>query len=352
MIICPNCGKEISEDVVHCGHCGHQIETEQKKTMMGFGAVDPEKLKKDVEDAKKAKSATESDAGSEEKSTPDGGDGGDDVDMGPTKMMDEFKLPKPGKKDDAQEIAGAPTAAMGSVDVEDENKGLAAPDEVEEASSESGGSASVDVEQPAKEKPGASAMAVETAEDSQEDTGGDDEAAAGDEGRIEVTMPDPQPRDEPGAVGDAMAAKDNADGDAPSPSGEIGQELADATGEDSEPELEQEANQAAPADDAGAEGKDGEGDAARASGRDLMQMRSGGRAAPDEAGEAQRSEAGLDTDGESPLDSVGEKEQKSRRRTILIVMAILFAVMGCCMGAAILTYTMGGLESLGVLGIG
>ncbi len=41
MKICPNCGKEVSETSIHCGHCGHRLQVEQKKTMIGMGAVDP-----------------------------------------------------------------------------------------------------------------------------------------------------------------------------------------------------------------------------------------------------------------------------------------------------------------------
>ena len=43
MITCPNCGKDVSEDAVHCGHCGHRLQPKQQnKTMLGMGAIDPE----------------------------------------------------------------------------------------------------------------------------------------------------------------------------------------------------------------------------------------------------------------------------------------------------------------------
>ncbi len=54
MNICPNCGKEVSEDAAHCGHCGHRLEVEQKKTMLGLGAVDPEWQEK-FEEAREAR---------------------------------------------------------------------------------------------------------------------------------------------------------------------------------------------------------------------------------------------------------------------------------------------------------
>lgn len=51
MISCPNCGKTVAEDALHCGHCGHKLEqTTSQKTMMGF-ALSPEDLQKAIQEA-------------------------------------------------------------------------------------------------------------------------------------------------------------------------------------------------------------------------------------------------------------------------------------------------------------
>ncbi len=51
MISCPNCGKSVADDAVHCGHCGHKIEmATNQKTMMGF-SLSPEDLQKAIAEA-------------------------------------------------------------------------------------------------------------------------------------------------------------------------------------------------------------------------------------------------------------------------------------------------------------
>jgi hypothetical protein len=63
MISCPNCGKEVVESAVHCGHCGHRLQGEQKKTMIGMGAVDPALLREQIEQARtEAEAKVEADA--------------------------------------------------------------------------------------------------------------------------------------------------------------------------------------------------------------------------------------------------------------------------------------------------
>lgn len=103
MNICPNCGKEVSEDAAHCGHCGHRLEVEQKKTMLGLGAVDPE-WKKKMEEARGTSS---------EQSASDGGEAPSDIAMDKTEAMEAVDFPdtapmEPGfdKSDEA-----APSAA-------------------------------------------------------------------------------------------------------------------------------------------------------------------------------------------------------------------------------------------------
>lgn len=60
MIQCPECGKDIADDVAHCGYCGAQVETAAgKKTMIGFAAVTDETLRQAAEQAKQARETAE-----------------------------------------------------------------------------------------------------------------------------------------------------------------------------------------------------------------------------------------------------------------------------------------------------
>ncbi|MFU8803640.1 MAG: zinc ribbon domain-containing protein [Bradymonadaceae bacterium] len=52
MITCPNCGKPVAEDVVHCGHCGHRMDHENKKTMLGMAAINADELQRAIAEAK------------------------------------------------------------------------------------------------------------------------------------------------------------------------------------------------------------------------------------------------------------------------------------------------------------
>lgn len=57
MISCPNCGKSVADDAVHCGHCGHKIElVTNQKTMMGF-SLSPEDLQKAIAEAGQQRAA-------------------------------------------------------------------------------------------------------------------------------------------------------------------------------------------------------------------------------------------------------------------------------------------------------
>ncbi len=57
MISCPNCGKSVADEAVHCGHCGHKIEpATNQKTMMGF-SLSPEDLQKAIAEAGQQRAA-------------------------------------------------------------------------------------------------------------------------------------------------------------------------------------------------------------------------------------------------------------------------------------------------------
>lgn len=106
MNICSNCGKEVSVGVAHCGHCGHRQEVDQKRTMIGMGAVDPEWQQKLIaaRAAAKEKEKAAEQAGDAQEQGSEGGpasgvvfEDDEDLGMAPTQMMDTVsreQLPK------------------------------------------------------------------------------------------------------------------------------------------------------------------------------------------------------------------------------------------------------------------
>lgn len=103
---CPDCGENLADDAVHCGHCGAKVEESEDdggKTMFGMGALTDEDL---------AQAAGE--AGGE------GGDGDDNSGGG-------FRLPRPSEMDgeDADESEDRADSTSGSE--EGERPGLKGP---------------------------------------------------------------------------------------------------------------------------------------------------------------------------------------------------------------------------------
>lgn len=121
MITCPNCDKEVADDTVHCGYCGHKIKEEggQKKTMFGMAALGGDDLKKAVEEAKRAKQdEAESSKGggfklpspkpSSAKSSSPGSGASEGASSGAgfeRSGSGRFALPKPGEKSEAEDTA-------------------------------------------------------------------------------------------------------------------------------------------------------------------------------------------------------------------------------------------------------
>lgn len=118
MITCPNCGKSVAEGVAHCGHCGHKMDIENKKTMLGMPAINAGDLQRSIAEAKDAAgSATQplptpspaTQPAAEEKPklklpTPGGGAPSSSTGGG-------FSLPKPSSAPAPQEeVAEAPDA--------------------------------------------------------------------------------------------------------------------------------------------------------------------------------------------------------------------------------------------------
>lgn len=100
---CPDCGENLADDAVHCGHCGTKVEEEEKdsnKTMFGVGALSDEDLEKAAQQAKKKSENQRTQEGA--KASPDGGDGG------------EFRLPTPGEMGDDKLTQGNDGGSDGS----------------------------------------------------------------------------------------------------------------------------------------------------------------------------------------------------------------------------------------------
>ncbi len=295
MISCPNCGREIPDDVAHCGHCGHRIEVEQKKTMMGMGALDLDQLKDDVEKGRKAKEKRQAqqkpDSASEESEEND--------ELAATELLDQFNPPgadaEPGDSGDAsapeeggEELMTAPTAAMDAVDFSDESDQEAAPPPRpgEGPSKQTsltppadliGGSAS----EPSEPTPEAKSGGVELASDVATPPGG----PSSEQKRVEIGSPG------------AEASLDDTIPEAP-PAAEEGLAGGQAMDE-SEPVSKE------PDDDSAPESP--------GPGMAQMQQRFGGGGGDEEA-----------------FDSFEDVEDQGKGRTILLIGVVLFVVMGCC----------------------
>ena len=90
MNICPNCGKEVDDNARHCGHCGHKLQIDQKKTMLGMAAIDPQELQKRIAEARPAGRGEER---ASEEEPPAGA--GPAPEMAPTEVMEPVRLPQP-----------------------------------------------------------------------------------------------------------------------------------------------------------------------------------------------------------------------------------------------------------------
>ncbi|RDV38164.1 zinc ribbon domain-containing protein [Bradymonadaceae bacterium TMQ3] len=126
MNTCPNCGKEVDDNARHCGHCGHKLQIDQKKTMLGMAAIDPHELQKRIAEARPAQKGEERVS---EKAGPQSSESaGPDPEMALTEVMEPVRFPRPEDaharaeasvaSDDAQpegeqdDIAIGPTEAM------------------------------------------------------------------------------------------------------------------------------------------------------------------------------------------------------------------------------------------------
>ena len=102
MISCPNCGKDIADDSVHCGYCGQEIVPGGgKKTIMGFGAITEDVLRKAAEEAKEARAQAEKEA--EKQSAGAAGGFGERVES-------KLKIPKPVLPPSTEQDTAARTA--------------------------------------------------------------------------------------------------------------------------------------------------------------------------------------------------------------------------------------------------
>ncbi|RAL22156.1 hypothetical protein DL240_09885 [Lujinxingia litoralis] len=115
MNICPNCGKEVDENARHCGHCGHKLQIEQKKTMLGMAAIDPAELRAHLARARDTADAADAASTGAPASSPE---------MAPTEVMASISAPaesgvesesaEPGFEDEVDAATG-PTQAMSAL---------------------------------------------------------------------------------------------------------------------------------------------------------------------------------------------------------------------------------------------
>jgi len=144
---CPECGENLADDAVHCGHCGAQVEEggeDNKETMFGVGALSDEDLE-----------------GIEE-----GGEGDDD---------DDFRLPSPGE--------------MGGDDQDGEDR---TDRGAEGAPDQGGGEGRPGLKGPSDEDDAAALAETEALPslDEQEDRGREQEGSDLEEGRISSPGPE------------------------------------------------------------------------------------------------------------------------------------------------------------------
>jgi len=129
---CPDCGEQVADDAVHCGHCGAKVEEErsEKQTMFGVGTVDADSLKSAVDEAQ---GAGESDETGEDEGGRDGEEGGESAEESQTdEGSGGFRLPTPGEAG-ASEGDDREAAVELSTEEDDEpveSPGLPEPSEV------------------------------------------------------------------------------------------------------------------------------------------------------------------------------------------------------------------------------
>ncbi len=403
MISCPNCGKKISEDAAHCGHCGHRIEVKQKKTMVGMGAIDQDELRAKLKKNKKAAQADDS--------SPVGGDvsGESDAlppDLAATTMMDEFELPTPGDGEAAADEQGAsanfgtaPTAKMDKLEKPSPGPTDTASKGAPGAATQESGNAVVtassatdevdpvfdttsDDEEP---DPAESFIASQSTSDSfgsdssfEADTSFGDDSSFGSDSSSET---DPLATDF-SSTGESPAAVDTSGEE----SGEAGAEQveepeseASALGEEPEqagPEQDEEPESGVdmPGEKPGQPGSGQEQDPESSvdapgeaeSEQDEVPSEAEASAFGEGSGDSESPQDGLsDVGGEegepstdeprknmmemsagdtaSPFDKAGEQETKSRRRMFMFIGGLLFVMMSCCVVTAISWYAMGGM---------
>lgn len=285
MIVCPNCGKEVDEGAAHCGHCGEKIETEQKKTMIGLGAVDMDDIKKKVEESKNASQNTGSDATGGEAAgvgvaeppgldSDVGDDEEDEASTAKTEVMSEISLPTPGEAR-AESESGEGADAEGDVEGEAGEEDTESRQEFATASTEAMDS----VDAPAV---------------GEEDPGTADTIPESDSGPQAPQVPQEELMS-PGAEGTEPGFGEPMD----------------------PPESAQEP-----------EPGSGAGPSAQLEGR------FGDEGGPTEMG------AGMETEERDVSDSSGSNK-KSRRRLLIGLAVIFFAIFGCCIGSAALFMVMG-----------
>jgi hypothetical protein len=125
---CPECGEQVADDAVHCGHCGSKVEEErsEKQTMFGVGTVDADSLKSAVDEAQgEAGDSDADDRGSQDDASAESGD-----DQG----SGGFRLPTPGEAGaesvDKDERENSPVSLSEDEDSTVEASGLPEPSDV------------------------------------------------------------------------------------------------------------------------------------------------------------------------------------------------------------------------------
>ena len=345
MITCPNCGKEVTEDVLHCGHCGHRMKKEVKKTMIGMGALNSDDLKRAIarsresaEQAGDSKAPEATEQAAPEQASVEESKAGTDLpsrqeNLVKTQLLDDFQPPP----SDAErrpragsDPAFARTEAMDAVSTPEPEDEIPGPGQGEKTSESASGSpastlgdgepAGLEPEVSFQDSAGASPLddtlpqpefSMDTAAGSQSsperpEEGADPQAPGADDV--------PESASKASEIG---GPAEGADGLDPLGGGEPGR---DGVGDDNNPGDEPAQNEEAPSP-----GR------ASAQGRDLMQMRTGGARSSDEL-----------TTTEPQLDSMVEEEEKGGKKKLLILLFVLFAFGGCCVLSTVGFFVFGG----------
>lgn len=309
MISCSNCGKEISEDVAHCGHCGHRVQLKQKKTMVGLGAIDKDALQAKLEKNKQAAKADAATGVSQASTSAGEASEEADADLAATTLMDEVDLPMAdtdAASDEHGELVTAATEKMEKVvaPVPGAGDSLAS-----ESAAESDSDATSDLL--GSEEP--------------ELVGGTQDRAPVDTESMEPLFDDEGSRADGSDQDDAMAASmtSNPEDDPlvePSAPEDSEQPKEEEPAAD-EPTTPQNGEASKPGDEPLSQQDDGP--SANKPGRNLMEMSA--------------------DDAASPFDTVGDQESKSRRRMLMFVGILVVLIMGCCVATTVSWYTMGGM---------